>query len=159
MRFEFHRRRRTWPVLLESGSLGFGSVAPNPVIVAAIVADAHANGAGFNPGPGQLAAVIMDLPANLQPNGQTAQLNFIEVLCPQDHDCSVVGVKLVSSPDDTDGNPNDNHVTLPTDNAFHNLTYKVQVTAGPSALTNVTISDPQLVALGIPAPAPFSMAQ
>jgi len=78
--------------LLQSGSPGFGFVAPNPAVVAAIVADANANGAGFDPGPGQLTAVLLALPGNLQPNGQTAQPIFIEVLCPPPSSPCIDGV-------------------------------------------------------------------
>ena len=65
--------------------------------------------------------------------------------------------KLVSSPDDTDGNPNDSNVTLPNDGNSHLVTYSVIVTnTGTVALTNVTILDPGLPTNCTP-PAPFSL--
>ena len=53
---------------------------------------------------------------------------------------SVSCEKIVTSPDDLDGNPNDNHVLLPSDGLPHTVTYGVVVTVGPVPL-NITVMD------------------
>lgn len=71
---------------------------------------------------------------------------------------SISCMKRVFSLDDLDGNANDSHVTVPSDNADHDVTYRVDVTAGALDLSNVTISDPLLSGAGCTLPAPFSLA-
>jgi len=67
--------------------------------------------------------------------------------------------ELVTSPDDVDNNPNDNHVTLLDVGTSHNVTYKLTVTnSGAANLANVTLSDPPLASLGCVLPPPFSLA-
>ena len=57
-----------------------------------------------------------------------------------------------SSPDDLDGNPNDNHVSLRQDGLAHSVTFTVTATSGNVALTNVQVSSPALAALGCTLP-------
>src|ERR1051325_1392336 len=72
---------------------------------------------------------------------------------------SVRCAKTVSSPDDIDGHPDDNRVTLPADGSVHAISYGISVTnTGESALRRIMIDDPQLVARGCPAPRGFTLA-
>ena len=65
-------------------------------------------------------------------------------------------IKDASSADDLDGNPSNNHVTLPDDGNSHLVTYTVMVTAGPgAALKNVTVTDNSLAGCNA---GPFSLA-
>ena len=65
--------------------------------------------------------------------------------------------KLVSSPDDTDGQPGGDHVSLPADGQDHDVTYRVRITSGPVPLRRITIEDPLLTANGCVLPSPFGM--
>jgi hypothetical protein len=71
-----------------SGSYGFGFPAGSAANVTAIVNTAMANGLNFMPAPGQVLAVVLYLPANLQDEvndpyrNQEGQPIFIEVPCP-----------------------------------------------------------------------------
>src|SRR5437667_401733 len=49
--------------------------------------------------------------------------------------------KLVSSPDDKDGNPNDNHVTILADGNSHNVTYTITINNTGDADLIVHVSD------------------
>ncbi len=65
----------------------------------------------------------------------------------------------VTSPCDTDGNPSDNHVSLPNDSTPCAVTFTVQIcNEGMMDLTQVTLSAPELVNLGCALPAPFNLA-
>ncbi len=71
---------------------------------------------------------------------------------------SIACNKLVTSPDDLDGNTNDNHVLFPCGSGQHLVSYSVVVTnTGEADFTNVVISDPTLAAL-CTLPGPFTLA-
>jgi len=58
---------------------------------------------------------------------------------------SIACDKLVTSPDDVDGNPNDNHVQFPCGSGPHLVSYSVVVTnTGDADLSNIVIIDPDL---------------
>lgn len=68
---------------------------------------------------------------------------------------SIACTKTVSSPDDLDGNANDNHVTLPGDLNAHQVIWKIVVNNNGSwPLSGVSISDS---VLNCTFPAPFSL--
>ncbi|HXJ74184.1 MAG TPA: hypothetical protein VNM37_15145, partial [Candidatus Dormibacteraeota bacterium] len=72
---------------------------------------------------------------------------------------SIACDKLVTSPDDMDGNPNDSHVQFPCRSGLHQVSYSVVVTnTGDADLTNIVITDPLLSGLLCPLPGPFSLA-
>lgn len=66
---------------------------------------------------------------------------------------------LVTSPDDRDGNTNNNVVMLPSDGAPHVVTFSVTVTnPGSASLANVTLIAPSLANFVATLPAPFPLA-
>ena len=71
----------------------------------------------------------------------------------------IVCRKFVTSPDDLDGVPDDNHVTLPKDTNAHLVSFAVEVSnPGSVDLLNVTINDPALATLGCTnLPDPFDL--
>jgi hypothetical protein len=71
---------------------------------------------------------------------------------------SIACTVRVSSPDDQDGQPDDEHVTLPADGQSHQVTYQITVTGGDASLKNVTIDDTALSGFGCTLPPPFSLA-
>ncbi len=71
---------------------------------------------------------------------------------------SIACNKIVTSPDDLDGNTNDNHVLFQCGSGQHLVTYSVVVTnTGEADLTNIVINDPTLAGL-CTLPGPFSLA-
>jgi uncharacterized repeat protein (TIGR01451 family) len=72
-------------------------------------------------------------------------------------EASIACNKLVSSPDDLDGNTNDNHVSFGCGSGPHVVSYSVVVTnTGDADLTNIVITDPTLAAL-CTLPGPFAL--
>jgi uncharacterized repeat protein (TIGR01451 family) len=70
---------------------------------------------------------------------------------------SIECTKLVSSPDDLDGNPNDNHVSFACGSGLHEVSYSVVVTnSGDADLTNIVITDPALAQV-CTLPGPFAL--
>jgi hypothetical protein len=89
-------------------------------------------------------------------NGQiVSAIDTAEVhVLPASIDCT----KLVSSPDDVDGNANDSHVQFPCGSGSHLVSYSVVVTnTGSADLTNIVITDPALSNF-CSMPGPFSLA-
>src|ERR1051326_1162628 len=70
---------------------------------------------------------------------------------------AVACVKLASSPDDGDGDPNGSDVALPGDGADHTVNYSVQVNNSGTTDLIVTVDDPALAEAGWVMPAPFSL--
>lgn len=71
---------------------------------------------------------------------------------------SIVCQAYASSPDDQDGNPNNDTVTLVNNGTPHVVTFKVTVhNPGAADLVNVTIWDALLASLGCQLPAPFAL--
>jgi hypothetical protein len=69
---------------------------------------------------------------------------------------SIACTKIVSSPDDLDGLPANNHVTLPADGDSHPVTFRVIVrNTGSADLRAIRINDPLLIARGCAAPPQF----
>ena len=72
---------------------------------------------------------------------------------------SIACHSFVTSANDLDGNPSDNHVTLPDDGSPHDVTYNLIVTnTGQANLINITLSDTTLAALECDPVTPFSLA-
>src|SRR5262249_37137419 len=70
---------------------------------------------------------------------------------------SIACTKLVSSPDDLDGNTNDSHVSFQCGSGTHLVSYSVFVTNnGDADLTNIVITDPALAAV-CDLPDPFAL--
>jgi choice-of-anchor A domain-containing protein len=70
---------------------------------------------------------------------------------------SIGCTKLVTSPDDVDGNPDDSHVSFPCGSGLHEVTYSLFVTNnGDADLTNIVISDPALARV-CTLPGPFAL--
>jgi uncharacterized repeat protein (TIGR01451 family) len=89
-------------------------------------------------------------------NGQTvSDIDTAEVhVLPASIDCT----KLVSSPDDVDGNADDSHVQFPCGSGSHLVSYSVVVTnTGQADLANIVITDPALSNF-CSIPGPFSLA-
>ncbi len=65
----------------------------------------------------------------------------------------------ITSPCDTDGDPNDNQITVPDDGTPCDVTFSVEL-CNPSGadLSGITISSPALANLGCPLPAAFDLA-
>jgi len=71
---------------------------------------------------------------------------------------SITCQAIVTSPDDQDNIPDNNHVTLPGDGAQHMVTFAMMVCNPSSAnLANVVIRTPGLGAYGCADPAPFNL--
>src|SRR6185503_19525719 len=50
---------------------------------------------------------------------------------------SVAATLTTASPDDLDGNANDNHLTLPADGTAHSVSYSLTVQSGDAPLANI----------------------